>query len=54
MQVFYKKSVNLDFIHDMEINRNTNFYLKVKKRASNEQEIMKIWLCYAIMAQTGV
>ena len=43
MQVFYKKSVDLDFIHDMEINRNTNFYIKVKKRASNEQETTKIW-----------
>ena len=32
VQVFYKKSVDLDFIHDMEINRNTNFYLKVKKK----------------------
>ena len=50
MQVFYKKSVDLDFIHDMEINRNTNFYLKVKKEPQMRKKyskydcIMELWL----------
>ena len=30
-KIFTKKYVDLDFIHDMEINKTTDFYLKVKK-----------------------
>lgn len=49
---FYKENCRLDFNHSMNINRNTNFYLKVKKK--NEPEMIRIWLHYGIMAQTGV
>ena len=43
---FYKKSVNLDFIHDREINRKTNFYLKVKQSLEwirNNQNTVVLW-----------
>ena len=54
-QVFTKKPLQIQTIHRMEINRNINFYLKVKKNlkwARNDQKngcILELWLNWSLV-----
>lgn len=53
--VFTKKPLQIQTIHRMEINRNINFYLKVKKNlkwARNDQKngcILELWLNWSLV-----